>query len=167
MSKLEENCKVANPIFMSVLLKEYEIEKNKKASAEIRAGFMITILCALSLFIFEKISLKYLLYLMYQNLNIITLLEIVLGFLVYVGFVIALIASIKVIAIKTIANLEIKWDKTKLYESDKAVSEYFIKAYMQIVLDNRRLNDRKASSLKTAYLSVSVTVVLLILFTIF
>lgn len=155
----------ADRLYLDILLKEYEMERNKKQSLETRAGLVITILCALSVFIFDKVPLSDLVnYSKNLPFTFLTFLKTLIGYLVYISYGIALGFSMNVIGINILYDIKLDWKSETLYQDKNTTITTFVHQYLQVVLKNRKVNNLKARRLPKAYISSISTITLIILF---
>lgn len=155
----------ADKLYLDVLLKELEMERNKKQSLENRAGFIITILCALSLFIFDKVSLSTLICdAKTIPLTFIVLIKIISGIGVYVTFFISLVTSIRIISVKTTKGISFTWTKNQVAQNKNKSLFSFIASYQLIVRNLAEKNDNRAQKFPVAYYSVIATIILIIIY---
>ena len=164
----DKKVKKADTLYLDILIKEYEMELNKKQSLETRAGFVITILCALSIFLFEKVPLSALLQDMKTTpLTFILLIKKVIGLLVYIMYGLALGFSMKVIGINTLLDIKLDWKPEHLYQNSNQTIETFVHQYLMVVQKRREIDNKKAKRLRIAYLSSIIVIALMVLFDIF
>lgn len=83
-------------------------ERNKKQSFENRAGFIMTLLGAICIFLFETVKLQDIISFMSMPLTFMELIKIISGLAVYVCFVFTMIMTILTIIVKQHNNFEVK-----------------------------------------------------------
>lgn len=94
--------------YLDIVKSEYEIERNKKQSFENRAGLIMALLGAICIFLFEKVKLNDVFSFTTLPLNFLTLIKILSGLSVYVGFLFTMIMIIKTITVNQHNNFEVK-----------------------------------------------------------
>lgn len=100
--------------YLDAVRHEYDCQSDIKVSFENRSGFLLTLLGAVCVFVFEKINLSAVVALCKSPLTFQLLVEILCGFGVYAGFLLSLIMIVLTITAK----------KQKTFEPDSVTNAY-------------------------------------------
>lgn len=151
--------------YLDIVKSEYETERNKKQSFENRAGLIMALLGAVSIFLFEKVQLKDVFALMVLPLTFLDLIKILSGLLVYFCFLFTMIMIIKTIIVKRHNNFEVRRiDETLLVEERLPALCKIIFTYRDIIVQHRDLNEKRAEDYRKALYGISATLVSIIIY---
>ena len=154
---------VVDELYLDILLKEYDIEMSKKQSLETRSGLLITMLCALSIFIFDKISFTGIgSILKIEPLTNLLAIKFITGILVYIAFISTLIISICIIGVRQHNIVNMVWKSEEVVQEHSKTVKMFIKNYMHVVDELRKFDNLKAKRLRFAYKTAILMIVSLI-----
>lgn len=143
---------------LSVVKSEYETERNKKQSFEIRVGLIMTLAGSLMLVFLGQIQLKDVFPLMTDILTFINLIKIIAGWLVYLGFGYTMWMLVKTINVKPHDNFAVHLiDESLLKEQRTLVLKRIIFTYRDLILQHRTINEKRAESFKRSLYSILVT----------
>lgn len=150
--------------YLDIVKSEYETERNKKQSFENRAGLIMALLGAICIFLFEKVKLNEVFSFVTLPLNFLTLIKILSGLTVYVGFLFTMIMIIKTITVNQHNNFEVKSINDYLLGENRlnAVCK-IIFTYRDIIIQHRELNEKRAKALRRSLYGVSVTFISVII----
>lgn len=151
--------------YLGVIQKEYEFERNKKQSFESRSSLIITLIGALCIFAFDKISLNTLKEMMGHTLtmgiimkiSLITLFYISLGYTFWKLYKVITVGSVEVFPLSLVENSEIV--REKCYGLS-----VIIMTYKELVKSQRETNNQKAKNLKKAIWGMGILLVILIVY---
>lgn len=150
---------------LDIMKHEYEIERNKRQSFETRSGLVITILAALCIFIFDRVSISDIFELMTGPCTFIVFIKILSGVAIYISFVLSLYFVIKTINVKAYKNLNVSainecfMGKPRIEGALKLVH-----AYRDIIMQHRNINQTSANNLKASIYWVAVAVSTIIIY---
>ena len=134
---------------LEIMKFEYQIERNKKDSLEVRVGIIVTFLSTIIAFMFEKINITDLFQLFNENLNFLLLIKIISGVIFYVSLVSICSYAFKILNILKYDNFKAEIINKKFLEYDKIkILKKFIEMYSKIIVKHRDLNQKKAKNLK-------------------
>jgi len=155
----------AIPEYLDIVKSEYEIERNKKASFENRAGIILALLGAICIFLFEKVKIDEIIKLMKVSMTFIILIKIVSGFLVYGGFIFTMIMILETIIVKKHQNFEVKNINERLL-AEKRIDALakIIFTYRDIIVQHREMNEKRAKSFRRSLYGCLVTLVFTIIY---
>ena len=143
---------------LSVVKSEYETERNKKQSFEIRVGLIMTLAGSLMLVFLGQIQLKDVFPLMTDILTFINLIKIIAGWLVYLGFGYTMWMLVKTINVKPHDNFAVHLiNESLLKEQRTLVLKRIIFTYRDLILQHRTINEKRAESFKRSLYSILVT----------
>lgn len=148
-------------VYLDILLKEYEIERSKKQGLESRSGILIAILSVFSIYIIEHIEIKPIVFLFSQDTPILVWIQAMFSLLVIIFYFSTLIFSICVIGVKEQDIVTTQWKSTEIIQSHNDTLKMLIKNYIKVVANLRLLDDKKAKSLRLAYRSAVMMIILL------
>lgn len=131
--------------YLEIVKFEYDNERRQKESFENRAYIVMTLVCALCVFVLEKITLRDIFSLFSAPLTFISLLKILFGILVYLNIIIAIIHFFCILAARKHDNFEVKNIDESLISLGRMDSlAKLIKTYRDIILQHRDLNEKRA-----------------------
>ena len=160
-----EISETAIPEYLEVVKKEYEIERGKKQSFESRAGLIITVIAAISVFLFERVKFSELTDLMSSPLTFYILVKIVAGIAVYLGFILTVIMIFRTVSVKEHDNFEVKSiDEELLRENRIEAICRLIFTYRNIIVQHRTVNGKRATSYKNALYGIVSTIFCVIIY---
>jgi len=134
---------------LEIMKFEYQIERNKKDSLEVRVGIIITFLSTIIAFMFEKINISDLFKLLNKNLDFFLLIKIVSGIIFYVSLILICRYAFKIINIERYDNFKAEIINKKFLKYNKVkILEKFIEMYSKIIVQHRNLNEKKAKNLE-------------------
>lgn len=155
----------AIPEYLEIVKSEYVIERNKKQSFENRAGFILALLGAICIFIFDKVKLNDVFYLMNKSLTFMVLLKIIAGMAVYVGVAVTIIMVLRTINVKKQDNFEVKSINESLISEIKIIALCkIIFTYRDIIIQHRILNEKRAKSFRRSLYGLSLTFMSIIIY---
>lgn len=156
---------VAAVEYLEVVKNEYSFERGKRQSFEARAGLIITIIGALFVFLFDKVKLKHVLGLMNKPLSMISFLEIIAGFLVYIGAIYTVFMFMKAIKVELYKNYDVESiEDSELIEDRVTGALKIIITYKDIIKQHRKINNKKAKNLDNAFKGLLLTLISLVLY---
>lgn len=133
---------------LNVAIHEYDLERNKKQSFDNRAGIIITVFAAISIAIYDKISISGIILDMNTTLTFLIFIKIVLGIAVYLGLIISLVFAICIISVKNTKNFDVKIINTEMIYSAKIDSvSRMLEIYLKLVNKHRKENEQHAKKL--------------------
>lgn len=150
---------------LDVVKQEYERELSKRQSFETRAGLIITILAALCIFIFDRVNISDIIYLMTAPCSFLIFARILSGGTIYISFILSLYFVVKTVKVKEYCNLDVL-----------AINEYFMgkpriqgvieltNAYRKITTQHRSVNNINAQSLQRSFFWVSIAILAIIIY---
>lgn len=145
--------------YIDVVKNEYMIERNKKQSFENRAGIILALLGTICIFLFEKIKLKDILLLIQGTLTGIGFIKIVCGVLVYFGFVFTLSKILQTIMVNAHDNFNVTAIDESLLAEERLVGICrIIRTYSDIIVQHRKLNEKRADALRKSLYGICVTI---------
>ena len=143
---------------LGVVKSEYETERNKKQSFEIRVGLIMTLAGSLILVFLGQIQLKDVFPLMTDILTFLKLIKIIAGWLVYLGFGYTMWMLVKTINVKPHDNFAVHLiDESLLKEQRTLVLKRIIFTYRDLILQHRTINEKRAESFKRSLYGILVT----------
>lgn len=151
--------------YLDVVKTEYAIERNKKQSFESRAGLIMAMLGAISIFLFEKVRLKDVFLSMHMTMTFLVLIKIFSGLLVYGSFIFTMFMIIKTITVGEYENFEVKnIDETLLGEQRLTALCRIIFVYQEIIIKHRSKNKPRADAYKNSLYGIFVNLISLIIY---
>ena len=151
--------------YLEIVRSEYENERNKKQSFENRAGFIMALLGAICIFLFEKVKLQEIIPLMEESLTFLKLSKIISGLEVYVCFAFTIIMLILTIIVKEHDNFEVKnIDESLLVEKRLTALCKLILTYKSIIIQHRELNEKRAVAFRRSLYGICITLVSIIIY---
>lgn len=151
--------------YLDVVRGEYEIERNKKQSFENRAGLILALVGAMCIFVFEQINLKTIFLLIGEPLTFITLLRIISGVGVYVGFALTFVNVVRTINVKQHENFEVKSIDEELLGQPRTVAlVQIIFTYRDIVAQHRTMNEKRAKTLRYSLYGIVVALIAIVVY---
>lgn len=146
--------------YFEVVKGEYDKERDKKQSFENRAGIILTLIGAICVFLFEKISMKEIIDMMYLTLNLFNLVKVIAGLAVYSGLIFTIIKTLKTIIVVKHDNFEVKnIDEELLNEEKFQALCRIIFTYRNIIIQHRELNEKRAKAFRSSLYGITVTLV--------
>lgn len=146
--------------YFEVVKNEYEIERNKKASFENRAGVFLALIGTVSVFLFDKVQIKQIVSLFSVPLTFIVWLKIISGFFVYLTLAFTMLYLIKTITVKQHHNFEVKnIDEILLAENRINALTKIIFTYRDIICQHRQVNENRAKTFKLSLYGVIIMLV--------
>ena len=145
--------------YFELVQNEYNRERDRKQSLETRSGLIITVITALFAFFVNKISIKEILEIFQCPLSFLSLLKILSGIAVYISLLVCTWFSLKTITTMQYSYFDIsvitleKLRNPKNYEMIDIVNKY-----KNMLLNNIKINDKKASFLDFSIKSIIVCV---------
>lgn len=150
---------------LDIMKHEYEIERNKRQSFETRSGLVITILAALCIFIFDRVSISDIFELMKGPCTFIVLIKILSGVAIYISFILSLYFVIKTINVKTYKNLNVSAiDECFMGKPRIEGALELVQAYRDIITQHRNINQTSANDLKASIYCVAAAVSTIIIY---
>lgn len=151
--------------YLEIVRSEYETERNKKQSFENRAGLIMALLGAICIFLFEKVKLQDIVYLMTTSLTFVELTKIITGLAVYVCFAFTMAMIVFTITVKQHNNFEVKnINETLLGEQRIVALCRIILTYKSIIIQHRELNEKRASAFRKSLYGICATLVSIIIY---
>lgn len=152
--------------YLEIVKGEYQIERSKRQSFESRAAIIITILTALSVFVFKNIQIKDIFVLMQQKqCSFWELIQIVMAIVAYGGFIIALFYALKTINVRNYKNFNVAAvNERKMGKPTIEGCIELVKTYKDIIIDHREENEKKAQYLKKAYTAIFASIIAIIVY---
>lgn len=145
---------------------EYAAERIKKQSFETRAGFIITLLSVISVYLLNKVLFADIFNcIVVLPFTFLKLLKIITGISAYFFLLIAIIMVIKVIGVKEHTNFDIKSiDSTLMCQPRVIGLDTIVLTYREVILMHRKLNEKRASALNRALYCILIILVAIILY---
>ena len=151
--------------YLDIVRSEYEIERAKKQSFEDRAGLVMALAGALCIFLFEKVQLTDVSSLMMGVLTFFSLVKIITGCGVYLGFMFTMIMLIKTISVKKHSSFEVKNINDLLLGESRIVALCkIIFTYRDIILQHREMNEKRAREFRYSLYGISGTLFFVIIY---
>lgn len=151
--------------YLDTMKNEYEIEISKKQSFENRAGLILALLGAISVFILENVQLKEIFSILSMPVSFYDFTKIVFGFSIYAGFLFTIIMIIKTIALKRYGDFQVKNIKEDLLRQQKIVGVCkIIFTYRDIILQHREMNKKRAKALQKSLYGITFTFIGVIIY---
>lgn len=155
--KTNEDCnkpqydKSPAPEVLDIITSEYNIERQKKASLETRAGISIAFIGTICVFLFDKINISNILALVSTTMSFLSFITIVSGLAVFVSLFSSLFYLMKTITISAYFNFETNGITKNLFKKSKIdVVVAMIFAYKDMISQHREVNRKKAENYKTS-----------------
>lgn len=151
--------------YLDVVRGEYEIERNKKQSFENRAGLILALVGAMCIFVFEQINLKTIFLLIDEPLTFTTLLRIISGVGVYIGFALTFVNVVRTINVKQHDNFEVKSIDEELLGQPRTVAiVQIIFTYRDIVAQHRVMNEKRAKTFRYSLYGIVVALIAIVVY---
>lgn len=151
--------------YLDIIRREYEIERAKKQSFENRTGLVMALVGAICIFLFEKVQLTDIFLLMIDPLTFFSLVKIIMGWGVYLGFVFTIVMIIKTINVRKHSGFEVKnIDENLLGESRIVALCKIIFTYRDIILQHREMNEKRAKAFRYSLYGISSTLLFVIIY---
>ncbi|MCL2188754.1 MAG: hypothetical protein FWC16_07170 [Defluviitaleaceae bacterium] len=149
--------------YFDVVKKEYEIERNKKQSFEMRAGLVITVIAAISVFLFDRIRISDIIHSMVYPLTFAILIHILAGIMVYLGLAFTVIMVLRTISTSKYDNFEVKSIDEEMLGEERIKSLcMLIFTYKKIIIQHREVNGDKAIFYKKSLYGIVCTILCVI-----
>lgn len=150
--KVKKKKKDSKDLYLELVVREYEIERDKKTSYENRTGFILALLGVLILFMLEKMEFKNQVQVVlnygfkYNDICFYKeVVKIFFGIGCFIFLILAFFASIEIIGIKLHFNIDTKIINQKNLEVDDFKTKSFlISRYRKIINDHRTLNEKRS-----------------------
>lgn len=148
-----------------IVKSEYKIERNKKQSFENRAGFIITFLGVICVFLLGEVQLKEVFSLKTVSLTFLDFVKILSGLMVYACILFTMVMLIKTITIKPHANFDVRSINETLLEKERlTVLREIIFAYKKIIIQHRTQNELRAKDFRNSLYGLSATLIFIIIY---
>ena len=151
--------------YLEIFKMEYEREFNKKQSFDNRAGLILTLLGAISIFLFENIKINEIITLIKFPISFLNIIKAFSGLTVYVAFIYTVIKSIATIIVKPQNQYAIKNINNKRLKEEKIVAiKRMISTYEKIIIQHREVNLKRAISFTEALYGMGITLIAIIVY---
>lgn len=149
---------------LNVAINEYNLERNKKQSFDNRAGIIITVFAAIIISIYDKIPIQGILVDMYSPLTFALLLKIIIGCLIYISLILSFGLSVRIIAVKSSENFDIKIINNEIIYAAKIDSvSKFLEIYLKLVYTHRNNNQSVAKLLAFSQWAMIISIILILI----
>lgn len=149
--------------YLDIFKMEYEREFNKKQNFDNRAGLILTLLGAISIFLFENIKIKETLLMMKEPITFMMFLQIVSVLTIFISFIFTLIMAVKTIMVKHQKNFGVGLiNDNKLQAERIEALTVIISGFKEIIINNRVLNEERAETFHKALIGMVITIIAVI-----
>lgn len=154
--------------FYTLVLNEYNCERDRKQSIETRSGIIVTISMAFFAIVLRKINLFEVISLFKEPLSFNLLVEILAGLFVYVSYFLSMFFSMLSLKSNIYAFYSISAINTAILMSDRISNlGQLILDYVEIIKTNRKVNDKKVYYFNKAILFLVICIVCICLYIFF
>ena len=152
--------------YFEIVKMEYAAERIKKQSFESRAGFIITLLSAISVYLLNTVLfIDICNYIVALPFTFSKFIKIAAGLSAYIFLFMTIIMVIKVIGVKEHKNFKIKSIDAALMSEPKLNGlDRIVLTYRKVILKHRKLNERRATALNRALYCILIILVSIILY---
>lgn len=141
--------------YFTLVQNEYSRERDRKQSLETRGGVIITVVTALFAFLVKEINIKEIFELCTKQLTFLMLLQVIVGFAIYISFFICVYFSFRTIATGIYAYFDVSIITPEVLGHKKNLEMLdIIKTYKKVILNHRENNEIKAICLGRAIKSI-------------
>lgn len=146
--------------YLNTVKMEYQFERDKKQSFESRAGILLTLLGAISIFYFQTMNFHDILILCNKTLTFCVLIKIITGLTVYAAFIVALWEILQTLCVRRLHNFEVKGINEALLKEERtdAIAR-LIFTYKEIIVNHRESNESRSRKYRTALKAIFVLIV--------
>ena len=131
---------------------------DRKHSIETRGNIVITLILALTAFIFQKVEVAYILILL--PLTFLLLVKIITGFLIYFSLICSSVFGFKTIFTALYATFELSAiSEQSLGNRKNKELVNIITTYRDIISENRKINDKKAKTFEYSIIFIIICLV--------
>ena len=146
--------------YFRLIKNEYRLEMDRKHSIETRGNIVITLILALTAFIFQKVEVAYILILLPLPLTFLLLVKIITGFLIYFSLICSSVFGFKTIFTALYATFELSAiSEQSLGNRKNKELVNIITTYRDIISENRKINDKKAKTFEYSIIFIIICLV--------
>lgn len=151
--------------YFDLIKNEYKLEMDRKQSLETRSSIVITIILALTAFIFQKAEVKYILTLLSLPLTFLLLVKIIAGLLIYFSLIFSSVFVFKTIFTASYATFELSViSEQSLGNRKNEELVNVIIVYRNIVTESRKINNEKAKAFEYSSIFIIMCLVSVFIF---